>query len=265
MNQVEYIQRRTLIRPCGIEYMGLNCNYYRGCAHGCKYPCYARLISKERYDRWIQPRVVGNAIDLLEVEIPHLQAQGAFENQEVMLCTMTDPYQPLETRIGLTRHIITAFIENEVPFAILTKSSLVLRDLKLLQEYAACRVGVSLTTLREGFRDAWEPGASKLDERAEVLAIAKDYGIPTWVSCEPIILRASEPLQLIEELHEVVDHWVFGKHNYRQAKAHDWPYVKIRGQIIERCEELGLSYLIKKELLEVNEKEPLTIEHFCEP
>lgn len=242
-----YVQRRSLIRPCNIEYIDFNCNYYHGCSHNCQYPCYAKGIARETEEQWITVRVVENAMALIEREAWGIN----FDGKEVMLCSMTDPYQPLETRVGLTRKVVKCLIGAEVPFAILTKGAAVVRDLRLLADYPHARVGFSLVFANEAHRKKWEPGASSLNDRVGALKIAHDLGIKTWVSCEPIILGASHLDEIVSPLVDYVDRWVFGRLSKRTSpRAFDGHYARIRTQIEELCKAQGLTYLIKAELQE---------------
>lgn len=255
---ISQITRKTMLGESKIEYQSWYCNPYEGCSHGCKYPCYARLIKRQYYEDWIQPKFISNAIELLNAEIPKLLPK--LKHRHIMLSSSTDAYQPIEQELKLTRQIVKLFIKHGLWFDILTKNVLVGRDFDLLTKYHSRygRVGFTIITLNEQSRKAWEPGASPIDSRIYVLKDAHDRGIHTWVSCEPIILGTTDPVKIIEELHEYVDHWVFGKHNYGQDLAHDWQYARIRERIIQACDERGLSFLIKKELADVGKAEILT-------
>jgi len=163
--------------------------------------------------------------------------------KDVLLCFATDPYQPLEKRICLTRKVLKVLIEEEVPFSILTKSNLVLRDADLLRGYPRCRVGLTITTMNDNVRKLWEPYSSSIEERITTVKTLHDMGIKTWVSVEPILDNSYS--DIISELCEYVDFWVFGKLNYYRTRM-NWQEVAERIQAM--CEEMGLRYLIKQEL-----------------
>ena len=70
-----HINRKSLLYKTGVEYGDYTINHVEGCSHGCMYPCYAMLMAKrfgrvKNYDEWIKPKIVSNAIELLEQEIP---------------------------------------------------------------------------------------------------------------------------------------------------------------------------------------------------
>ena len=72
------ITRKTMLYKTGVEYGDYTMNHVLGCAHGCKYPCYAFLQKKRfgrvsSYEEWIEPKIVSNTLDLLDIEIPKLR------------------------------------------------------------------------------------------------------------------------------------------------------------------------------------------------
>lgn len=204
------ILRKNLLYKTKVEYGDYALNHYEGCQHGCKY-CYARMIKKP-YSEWIKAKPVANAISLLKKELPVLK----HEIKEVYLCFSCDSYMPLEKKTQLTQRILKILVENDVAFRILTKSNLVLRDLKILSSYDKCHVGFIITTLNDNVRVYWEPYASKIEDRIEALKTCHDHGIPTWVSVEPILDITY--VDLVHKLHEYVDQFVFRKTKLHEIK-----------------------------------------------
>ena len=94
MNKVcTFIERKTLLYKTAVEYGDYTINHIEGCSHGCLYPCYAMLMAKrfgrvKSYDEWINPKIVANAVELLQKEIPRLRDKIKF----VHLCFSTDPF-----------------------------------------------------------------------------------------------------------------------------------------------------------------------------
>ena len=87
------IQRKTMLYKTGVEYGDYTMNHVLGCAHGCKYPCYAFLMKKRfgqvaSYEDWICPRLVSNTLELLDEEIPRMKNRI----KSVQLCFSTDPF-----------------------------------------------------------------------------------------------------------------------------------------------------------------------------
>src|SRR3989338_3781959 len=91
--QLKKIKRKSLLYKSGVEYADFCLNHVEGCAHGCEFPCYAKQMAK-RFGKvkedsdWLKPKLVENALDLLDVEIPKYKDQIKF----VDLCFMTDPF-----------------------------------------------------------------------------------------------------------------------------------------------------------------------------
>lgn len=171
-------------------------NIYRGCSHACTY-CFARpshewleLDADGDFERVIVVKV--NAVERVRAEL----RGRTWKAEHVAMGTNTDPYQRCEGRYRLTRGVVTALAESGNPFSILTKSSLVTRDLDVLSAAArqgACRsVSLSIGTLDE---DAWrltESGAPHPRARLETVAALRDAGIESSVMIAPIIPGLSD-------------------------------------------------------------------------
>ena len=165
-------------------------NPYRGCEHGCVY-CYARpshsylgLSPGLDFERklFYKPDVV----EQLQQE---LSAPG-YRCQVLALGTNTDPYQPIEKRYQLMRGILELMLETEHPITITTKSSLVERDVDLLQELAAhnlVMVSLSVTTLDHDVARKLEPRATAPRRRVQTVSYLSSMGIPVHVSVAPVI------------------------------------------------------------------------------
>ena len=87
------IKRKSMLYQTGVEYGDYTMNHVQGCAHGCKYPCYAFLMKKrfgqiKDYESWLEPVIVSNTLELLDKEIPKLRDKI----QSVQLCFTTDPF-----------------------------------------------------------------------------------------------------------------------------------------------------------------------------
>jgi len=119
--------------------------------------------------------------------------------------SVTDPYQPLERERRLTREILTRLRGRGFPTSILTKSSLVTRDIDILGEMQGCEVGLTVTTLDEDARKGFEPHASSSSERIAALKELRDAKIPTYAFIGPMLPYLAEDSlsQLIGELGEV--------------------------------------------------------------
>ena len=170
-------------------------NPYRGCEHGCIY-CYARpgheyLGLSAGLDFETRIFVKEQAPELLRREL----CSPRWQPQIVALSGVTDPYQPIERHLGLTRRCLEVLAELRNPVAIITKSGLVARDVDLLGELArhdAVRVSVSITTLDARLQRAMEPRAAHPRERLRAIEKLAAAGIPVGVMVAPVIPGLSD-------------------------------------------------------------------------
>ncbi|MGH9286010.1 MAG: radical SAM protein, partial [Acidimicrobiales bacterium] len=137
-----------------------------------------------------------NAADRLRVELAHPRWAG----DSIAMGTNTDPYQRAEARYHLTRRITEVLVERANPFSVLTKSTLILRDLDLLARAAAAglvRVNLSIGTLDEQVWRATEPGTPHPARRLEAVARLNQAGVPCGVLVAPVLPGLSDhPQQL---------------------------------------------------------------------
>jgi DNA repair photolyase len=184
-------------------------NPYRGCTHACRY-CFARpthtfldMDAGRDFETKIVVKV--NAPEVLRREL----AAKRWKGEHIAMGTNTDPYQRAEGRYGLMRGIIRALADYRNPFSILTKGTLILRDLDLLVDAAAVAdVGTafSIGTLDE---DAWrrtEPGTPHPRSRVEAVRALNDAGIPCGVLMAPILPGITDdPQQLRKVVKAAID------------------------------------------------------------
>ncbi|MCI0401510.1 MAG: PA0069 family radical SAM protein [Gammaproteobacteria bacterium] len=165
-------------------------NPYRGCEHGCIY-CYARpthayMDLSPGLDFESKLFAKPNAAELLKEEL----AKPGYQCRPIALGTNTDPYQPIERKWQITRGIIEVLAECRHPMSIVTKSSLIERDIDLLSAMAdqgLVEVFVSVTTLDRNLARHMEPRAAAPPRRLETLRSLSDAGIPTGVMVAPVI------------------------------------------------------------------------------
>lgn len=159
-------------------------NLYRGCSHGCIY-CDSRSKCYHMEHAFEDIEVKENAIDLLEYALKH-------KRRKCMIGTgsMTDPYIPLEMKLGNVRKALQLIYEYGYGFTVITKSERILRDLDLLQkinEKTKCVVQMTLTTYEEDLCRKLEPNVSTTKKRFDTLKQLRDAGIPTVVWLTPIL------------------------------------------------------------------------------
>jgi len=165
-------------------------NPYRGCEHGCIY-CYARptheyLGFSAGLDFESKIMVKTNAPALLRAE---LESQG-WQPQTLVMSGVTDPYQPIERKLHITRSCLEVLAKFRNPVAIITKNRLVTRDIDLLCEltkYNAVAVNVSVTSLDPNLQRVLEPRTSSPQARLDAIKQLSSAGIPTGVMVAPVI------------------------------------------------------------------------------
>ncbi len=165
-------------------------NPYRGCEHGCSY-CFARpshafmgLSPGQDFEDKLFAK--SGAADRLRETL----ARRSYSPRPIAMGTNTDPYQPTEKRLEITRSLLAVMLECRHPVTIVTKSALILRDRDLLKEMAAqnlVKVALSLTTLDRKLARAMEPRASTPQRRLDAIRLLRDCGVPVGVMAAPVI------------------------------------------------------------------------------
>ncbi len=171
----------------GLEY---SMNPYQGCEHGCIY-CYAR----NTHTYWgysagldFEQKIIvkPNAPALLEKQLSHPN----WKVSPIMFAGNTDCYQPVEKRLGITRKMLEVLVKFRHPVGIITKNSLILRDLDLLEDLAKdnlVNVAVSMNSLTESLRQQLEPRTASYQKRLEVMQRLSEKNIPVHLMVAPVI------------------------------------------------------------------------------
>lgn len=179
-------------------------NPYRGCEHGCIY-CYARP-SHEYLDFSAGTDFESKII--IKENAPELLAQkfesNGWDPRVVALSGNTDPYQPIEQKLELTRKCLEVFLRYRNPVSIITKSQLITRDLDLLGDLSThdlVHVQVSITSLDRELIDKLEPRTARPHRRLDTLETLADNGISVGVNAAPMIpgLTDQELPAILEE------------------------------------------------------------------
>lgn len=165
-------------------------NPYRGCEHGCIY-CFARLTHaylglSPGLDFETRLFFKPNAAKLLENEL----RKPGYRVERVQLGANTDPYQPIERRLGITREVLHVLARFNHPLGITTKSVLVTRDIDILAPMAEqnlAMVAISLTTFDRKLARSMEPRASTPERRLDAIRQLSAAGIPVMVGVSPMI------------------------------------------------------------------------------
>jgi DNA repair photolyase len=165
-------------------------NPYRGCEHGCIY-CYARpthefLGLSAGLDFESKIMVKTSAPDLLRAELE----SPRWQPQTLVMSGVTDPYQPIERKLCITRGCLEVLAKFRNPVAIITKNRLVARDVDILRDLAvhhAVAVNISVTSLDPNLQRVLEPRTSSPQTRLDTIRQLRNAGIPTGVMVAPII------------------------------------------------------------------------------
>ncbi|RDD61118.1 PA0069 family radical SAM protein [Ferruginivarius sediminum] len=165
-------------------------NPYKGCEHGCIYcfarPTHAYLDLSPGLDFETKIFAKENAAELLRKDL----AKPSYKPDVITLGANTDPYQPVERRLEITRRVLEVLAEARHPVSIVTKSATVLRDLDILREMAdrrLVRVNVSVTTLDRDLARKLEPRAPTPPRRLEAIRGLAAAGVPVGVLAAPMI------------------------------------------------------------------------------
>jgi DNA repair photolyase len=165
-------------------------NPYRGCEHGCIY-CYARpshayMGLSAGLDFETKLFYKADAAKVLEEEL----SRPRYVCQPIMLGANTDPYQPVERRLQVTRSVLTVLAKCRHPVAIVTKGVLVARDIDLLADMARqnlVSVVISLTTLDATVKRTLEPRAASPQARLKIIRQLSEAGVPVGVLVAPVV------------------------------------------------------------------------------
>lgn len=248
---MQTITHKSLLYKTGVEYGDYTVNHVEGCAHGCKYPCYAMLMARrfgrvKSYEDWTQPKLVTNALELLDRELPRLRSHINF----VQLCFTTDPFMCGYPEVSaMTLQIIERINCAGIKVSALTKGLLPRELTKTSREN---EYGITLISLDEGFRKNYEPGAAPYSDRIARLRFLHNKGFKTWVSIEPYPTPniITQDLKAILRRVAFADKIVFGRLNYNRLVT-QYPgylkfYDKMAQAVTDYCEKQGQEYHIKK-------------------
>lgn len=224
------------------EYADLALNLYNGCSHGCLF-CYAPAVMRRNrldFAENVTPRK--GILDKLRREAPKFSG----DPRRILMCFTTDPYQPLEAELKITRQALRILGEAGCKASTLTKGAKLARcDFDLMKQYDT-HFGVTMVFSRESDREHWEPGASMIGEREEALKEAHELGIRTWLSIEPVIY----PVQALEVIrrNSFVDRFKVGKLNHMPEIEATVNWSAFLDDLMPVLESTGREWYIKNDL-----------------
>lgn len=250
---MQKITRKTLLYRSGVEYSDFCINHVEGCSHGCRFPCYAMMLKKrcgviKSYQDWIKPKLVLNALELLEKEIPKYKDKIKF----VHLCFSTDPFMYKQPEvINLTLKIIERLNRDNIRCVVLTKG-VYPKDLKNIKRYGdKSEYGITLVSLDSDYKERIEPHSAPFKKRIKSLKRLHNKGLKTWISMEPY----PTPNIVKQDIHKIlekisfVDKIIFGKLNYNvkvtEHKGYKDYYEECANIVIDFCKKRNIEYHIK--------------------
>ena len=184
---------KTILNRSGLSDYSLNC--YTGCTHACVY-CYARFMQRfhphdEPWGAFVDVKV--NAVEVLKRQMRRAEPGSVF------LSSACDGWQPVEAEWKLTRRCCELLLERGFQLHVLTKSTLVPRDLDIFAGRPV-QIGVTVTTLDERLQKLWEPGAAGVEERFGVIETARQAGLQTSIMFGPLLPFLSDSQAQIDAL-----------------------------------------------------------------
>lgn len=236
---LEYIPAKNIVTKTnspgswfGIDY---NMNIYRGCCHGCIY-CDSRSDCY-RIDRFDTVRVKEDALPIIRDDLRRKVKTGV-----VGTGAMSDPYNPFEKEMELTRHALELIDAFGFGAAIATKSALLKRDLDVLlgiKEHSPVICKVTVTTADDGLAKKVEPRVSLPSQRLELIQTLREKGIFAGILMMPVLpfLEDSEDsiLSIIKAAHEVDADFIYPSFGVTlRNNQREWYFDRLREQFPER-------------------------------
>ncbi len=257
-------KKKRLLVKCTFGYIPFRVNYHDGCSNGCKYCCGClmceRFISGFDYQKWLEPKLVENALEIFEKNLASSRTKG-----EVFTQSLSDSYMA-QADPDVTRKSLELMKRYEFPILLLTKNASVIRDLDFFKEYRE-KMRVGFTMVLPKTDRAIEPYSSPVEKRMQVLEELHKEGIHTTVSLEPLIpnIDIERVLDMIEAINPYVHDYVFvGKltrgsipnefKNHPQWKTtergfHDSYYKELFSEILPKLEKYSIASHSRKFLL----------------
>ena len=183
-----------------MEAYDFSLNPYSGCAFGCTY-CYAAFFARDPKlrDEWgYWCTVKENAAELVRkaAQTTRKYPLGKLANASIYMSSVTDPYQPVEGKVGLTRAILEVLAklpaERQPRLVVQTRGSLVTRDIDLLSRIGTVRVNMTVTTDSETVRKVFEPACPSNEQRLRAVKEVREAGLETCITLTPL-LPVEEP------------------------------------------------------------------------
>jgi len=205
---IREITTRNALTKTGIPGYDYCLNPYTGCAHACTY-CYATFMKRftghpEPWGSFVDVKI--NAADALQRQARRIRSGS------LVVGSVTDPYQPVERKYGVTRQCLTILARTGLTVHILTRSDLILRDIDILKHIPAVEAGLSITTDNDDIRKIFEPNAPPIEARVGALRALHHAGIRTYVFAGPLL--PLDPVRFASMISGHADEVLIDKLNY---------------------------------------------------
>lgn len=194
MVKISDIDVKSVLTKSNLPVSDYSVNPYVGCAHACKY-CYASFM--KRFTN--HPEPWGEFLDVKHW--PEMTNPEKYKGKELFIGSVTDPYNPQEEEYGRTRALLQQLKGSGVKISIQTKSDLVLRDMELIRTFPDARVGFSINTLDERFKDDMDNAVS-IERRLEAMRQFHEAGIRTTCFISPIFPGITDVMAIIERVKD---------------------------------------------------------------
>ena len=191
---IKEIETKSVLTQSNLPVSDYSVNPYVGCPHACKY-CYASFM--KRFTNHAEPWG-----EFLDVKYwPVIQNPQRYCGKELFFGSVTDPYNPQEETYRRTRALLEQLQGSGVKLSIQTKSDLVLRDIDLIKTFPNARVGFSINTLDEGFKEDMDKAVS-IERRLCAMRALHDAGIRTTCFISPIFPGITDVPAIIDRVKE---------------------------------------------------------------
>ncbi|OGS40105.1 MAG: DNA photolyase [Euryarchaeota archaeon RBG_13_31_8] len=195
--EIRQVNCKTALSKSSLPGLDYSLNPYRGCQHKCAY-CYVPNVLRIERNYW------GCFVDA-KINIPTVLAKELRNKKPgtIGISTVTDPYQPIESKLKLTRYCLEQILKYNFPVCIQTKSKLVTRDTDLISKLSDVEIMFSIGTLDDNERKILEPNASSINDRLNAMKKFSDEKIKTVVFFGPVY-----PTIKNEDLEKIIDTFV---------------------------------------------------------
>jgi len=194
---INEVKCKSLLNKSGISVIDYSINPYYGCAHKCQY-CYAVFMKKftghvEPWGDFVDAKV--NAPEVLARQLTRLKKRS-----RISFGTVCDPYQPLELKYQITRQCLEILVPYRHSLSILTKSTIIVRDIDILSRLHKVKVSFTVTTTNEQVRSIFEPGAPPTEKRFKAMKTLSQHGIRTSVFVAPVLPYLSDSRKNLSDI-----------------------------------------------------------------